>query len=62
MSGTSKRANNCGVLFRAGVFVASRANVVSQERPTVGVKFPTTSPSTRRYIWLKLLKKAIKLS
>jgi hypothetical protein len=62
MPGTCKKASNCGVLFKAGVFLASRANVISQEGPIGGVKSCMTSPLARRYIWFKCLKNAIKLS
>jgi len=44
MPGTCKRASNCGVLFKVGVFFASRANVISQEGPIGGVKFSMTLP------------------
>ena len=62
MPGTCKRTGNCGVLFKAGIFFASRENVISQEGPIGGVKLCMTLPLTRHYIWLKWLKKAINLS
>jgi hypothetical protein len=61
MPGTCKRASNCGVLFKAGVFLASKANVISHEGPIGGVKFSMTLPLARHYIWLQWLKKAIKV-